>query len=139
MKKNNQFGGLWTIEKLDILTKYLNFYTTALKNTRYRKIYVDGFAGEGKITLKDGNVIEGSVSIALNITLPFDNYYFIELDTDKIKKLELLKQSRKDRNIKIINSDANVALQNIVAKTNWKYSRGVFLLILLQHKQNGKH
>lgn len=128
MRKKDIFGGVWTIEKLDILSKYLNFYTTALKNKNFRKIYVDGFAGEGTITLRNGQTIEGSVSIALNIDIPFDSYYFIELDTKKTKKLELLKLSRKDRKIKIINSDANVALQSLVSNTNWKYYRGVFFI-----------
>ena len=106
----------------------LNFYTTALKNQNFRKIYVDGFAGEGEITLRNGQKIEGSASIALNIGLPFDRYYFIELNTKKAKKLELLKSSRKDRNITIINSDANIALQSLVLNTDWRYSRGVFFV-----------
>lgn len=128
MSKKETFGGVWTIEKLDILSKYLDFYTTALKNQNFRKIYVDGFAGEGEITLRNGQKIEGSASIALNIGLPFDRYYFIELNTKKAKKLELLKSSRKDRNITIINSDANIALQSLVLNTDWRYSRGVFFV-----------
>ncbi len=128
MSKKETFGGVWTIEKLDILSKYLDFYTTALKNQNFRKIYVDGFAGEGEITLRNGQKIEGSASIALNIGLPFDRYYFIELNTKKAKKLELLKYSRKDRNITIINSDANIALQSLVLNTDWRYSRGVFFV-----------
>lgn len=128
MSKKETFGGVWTIEKLDILSKYLDFYTTALKNQNFRKIYVDGFAGEGEITLRNGQKIEGSASIALNIELPFDRYYFIELNTKKAKKLELLKSSRKDRNITIINSDANIALQSLVLNTDWRYSRGVFFV-----------
>lgn len=128
MSKKETFGGVWTIEKLDILSKYLDFYTTALKNQNFRKIYVDGFAGEGEITLRNGQKIEGSASIALNIGLPFDRYYFIELNTKKAKKLELLKYSRKDRNITIINSDANIALQSLVLNTDWRYSRGVFFI-----------
>lgn len=128
MSKKETFGGVWTIKKLDILSKYLDFYTTALKNQNFRKIYVDGFAGEGEITLRNGQKIEGSASIALNIGLPFDRYYFIELNTKKAKKLELLKSSRKDRNITIINSDANIALQSLVLNTDWRYSRGVFFV-----------
>ena len=33
------FGGRWTGEKLDMLEKYLNAYTTALKNTQFRLLY----------------------------------------------------------------------------------------------------
>ena len=41
------FGGEWTQEKLDILHRYLDAYTTALKDQNFRLIYVDAFAGEG--------------------------------------------------------------------------------------------
>ena len=128
MKNNERFGGAWTIEKLDIIYKYLNFYTTALKNKKFIKYYVDGFAGEGTIVLSNGLEIEGSASVALNIDNPFDRYVFIELSEEKVGKLELLKNRNKEKNVKIIKSDANHALQSIVHNTNWKYSRGVFFI-----------
>ena len=40
MSELQQFGGDWTIEKLDILTSYLDAYLTALKNRKFKKIYV---------------------------------------------------------------------------------------------------
>jgi len=30
-----RFGGPWTLIKLEVLEKYLNFYTTALKKTNH--------------------------------------------------------------------------------------------------------
>ena len=50
------------------------------------------------------------------------------MDTRKAKKLEQLKEIHKDRKITIINSDANIALCDLVLNTNWKYSRGVFFI-----------
>ena len=41
------FGGSWTQEKLNILSGYLEAYTTALKSQPFQLIYVDAFAGEG--------------------------------------------------------------------------------------------
>ncbi len=35
-----KFGGNWTVEKLDILTDYLDAYLTALKKQRFKKIYL---------------------------------------------------------------------------------------------------
>lgn len=32
MSTSQKFGGPWTIEKLNILSGYLDFYTTAIKN-----------------------------------------------------------------------------------------------------------
>ena len=36
MSELQQFGGDWTIEKLDILTGYLDAYLTALKNFHFK-------------------------------------------------------------------------------------------------------
>lgn len=43
----HSFGGDWTTLKLEILADYLHAYTTALKNTRFKKAFVDAFAGTG--------------------------------------------------------------------------------------------
>ena len=42
-----RFGGPWTQEKLGILRRYLDSYTTALKNQPFHLVYVDAFAGAG--------------------------------------------------------------------------------------------
>ncbi len=47
-----RFGGSWTKEKLDILQRYLNAYTTALKNQPFRLWYIDAFAGTGDVQLR---------------------------------------------------------------------------------------
>ena len=45
MSELQQFGGDWTIEKLDILTGYLDAYLTALKNFHFKMwLYVNGIA-----------------------------------------------------------------------------------------------
>ena len=41
------FGGDWTERKLDALRRYLQAYSTALSKTRFRKVYIDAFAGTG--------------------------------------------------------------------------------------------
>jgi len=38
---DHEFGGIWTRQKLDILKKYLGFYTLALKNQPFTLHYVD--------------------------------------------------------------------------------------------------
>ena len=45
MSTKQSFGGPWTIEKLNILSNYLDFYTTALKNLPFQLMYIDAFAG----------------------------------------------------------------------------------------------
>ena len=45
------WGGMWTEEKLDAFTKYVNAYLTIMNKYRdqygWRLIYFDGFAGSG--------------------------------------------------------------------------------------------
>lgn len=48
-----QFGGAWTEEKLGILERYLDAYTTALKSTPFKLVYIDAFAGTGLIDLQE--------------------------------------------------------------------------------------
>lgn len=75
------FGGTWTVEKLDILSGYLDFYVTALKYKPFRKIYIDAFAGTGSIKVGcNEETIEGSAKIALKAKNKFDKYIFIERD-----------------------------------------------------------
>jgi hypothetical protein len=42
------FGGPWTEQKLGILRGYLSAYTTALSKTKFKKGYIDAFAGTGQ-------------------------------------------------------------------------------------------
>ena len=41
------FGGRWTRQKLDILERYLDAYTTVLKYRHFSLVYIDAFAGTG--------------------------------------------------------------------------------------------
>src|SRR5215831_16586388 len=50
--ETHQFGGPWTVEKLDALRAYLNAYAQALKNQPFRRYYIDAFAGTGDRAVK---------------------------------------------------------------------------------------
>ena len=41
MSKKQEFGGPWTIEKLNILSNYLGSYARALKLQSFQLIYID--------------------------------------------------------------------------------------------------
>ena len=118
--KDKSFGGPWTEDKLNILSLYLDVYTTALKNQPFRLIYLDAFAGEGSWhpgSAYDSDyddfreLHEGSPLIALDITdKPFDNLIFIEKDPQRCESLRKLRSEFPRRCIEILNEDANVAL-----------------------------
>ncbi len=147
---SHQFGGDWTTEKLERVRKYLAAYTTIFKsNERARKlrtIYVDAFAGTGyrtrgttpdhqqllpfpELTEPDAEAfLKGSARIALEVEPPFNQYMFIERDPARAKELERLKSDFPDRNIKIIEQEANDYLKQWCDQINWSRSRSVVFL-----------
>lgn len=145
-QKGSHFGGEWTLQKLHIIDEYLKSYSLVLKNLKVKKIYVDGFAGSGKTELKtkdldnsgflqeitdDGSqplVVEGSALLSLKYD--FDEYYFLELDTNRITDLE---QNIRDNypekisKVHFINGDSNTTLLEVISKIT-KYDRCLMFL-----------
>ena len=122
------FGGPWTIDKLNILKGYLNAYTTALKDRPFRLFYVDAFAGEGSLgsgleyTDADygdfSGMVQGSPVIAPEVDdKPFDHLVFVENNLQRSQSLRQLATecSNRNRNIEVINDDANLALPRFCA------------------------
>lgn len=123
-QKGSHFGGEWTIQKLHIIENYLNAYTTALKNRKVKKVYIDGFAGSGKTELKCKSndeqhpiIVDGSALLSLKYD--FDEYYFLELDTDRIKLLrknvELNFPEKMDK-VHFISGDCNEKLSKVLSR-----------------------
>lgn len=127
-----QFGGDWTIEKLDILTGYLDAYLIALKNMKFKKIYVDAFAGTGHITTRDGQrEIAGSARLALLANNHFDQYFFIEKDKKKATELQNMVDSEFPvlaSKVHIRNGDANAMLAEICSSIDWRFNRALLFL-----------
>ena len=114
----SNFGGLWTVKKLNAVEKYLRAYTTALKNQKLNLIYIDAFAGSGywrpprkntqQAELFNIEPIDGSVVRALKLS--FDSYLLIEKESQTADRLKTaIKASGKD-NLAIIEHDANKIL-----------------------------
>ena len=106
---------------MEILGRYLDAYTTALKNQSFHLTYVDAFAGEGSFRLPSGymsdeyddfrDLHKGSPRIALEIQDKlFDRLVFIEKDTMRCQALDQLRTQYPGRDILIRNEDANLAL-----------------------------
>jgi three-Cys-motif partner protein len=98
----HSFGGLWTRKKLEVLEKYLEFYSTALKNTPFTLHYVDAFAGTGsqypKLTEDQEEMLphedfQGSVRSALDVAPGFHQYHFNDLNPEYITSLEHIRQA----------------------------------------------
>lgn len=130
--KDQRFGGLWTVQKLDAVERYLDAYTLALKKQKFQTIYVDAFAGNGecKIGTEEFNLrVDGSAKRSLAITQKFNQYVFIDTDTDKINKLqEFCDTNYPTLKIRTVNDDANHILNKLCASDYMKNRRGVVFL-----------
>ena len=130
--QSTEFGGPWTEEKLNILEKYLDAYTTALKQQPFKLMYIDAFAGTGprKPSRADADVrnfVQGSVERAIRIDdKPFDKLIFVEKDRNRCENLKSLRQTHSHRTIDVINSDANLFLRKL--SEDWQEWRGVLFL-----------
>ena len=131
----NQFGGAWTAKKLGILKKYLDQYSTALKNQSFELWYIDAFAGTGEVAVgvpdyEQEDVrefLKGSASIARDIdNKPFDRLVFIESDTNKADRLRQLDLN--SGRIQVKAGDANEELPHLCEITDWKSTRAVEFL-----------
>ena len=132
MVTSQKFGGNWTEEKLNIFTSYLDAYLIALQNQKFKKIYIDAFAGTGEIETSDGGqYLVGSAKRALASDKKFDHYYFIEADSQKAKELQNMINSefpQMKHIITIFCGDANDKLAEIISSVDWRYNRGLLFL-----------
>ncbi|MDD3270117.1 MAG: three-Cys-motif partner protein TcmP [Syntrophomonadaceae bacterium] len=120
------YGGPWTLIKLDVIEKYLNFYVTAMKNN-FKLCYIDAFAGEGEFEVKNIGPTTGSALRALDY--PFDRYLFIEKLEENVTKLNAAVNSKGENNVDIIAGDCNELLSRINSVSWYKsYWRGVIFL-----------
>ena len=131
MNEQQEFGGNWTKQKLNILERYLDAYTTALKNTPFKLVYIDAFAGSGGYITTDYNGFrefhKGSVRIALGTkNKEFDSLVFVETNRDRYQALERVKEEYSNRRITLAKEDANTYLDSL--STNWTGRRGVLFL-----------
>lgn len=148
----HSFGGSWTQDKLERVSKYLPAYTgifTANPRAQYfNTYYVDAFAGTGYRTKASRNgrqkslfpdlagndvqgLLKGSARIALEVEPPFDNYLFIEQDPKYADELRRLQDEFPDKagQIQVIPAEANEYLKIWCKETmNWKKSRAVMFL-----------
>lgn len=134
MATKQNFGGAWTVEKLNILSDYLNFYVTALKNQPFNLIYIDAFAGTGKIKIgndEEYEEIDGSAKLALQARETFSKYIFIEKKKQFYDELqEMVNRDFSDRAhlVKTYNRDSNVVLLDICENEDWSKNRAVLFL-----------
>lgn len=132
METSQKFGGNWTEEKLSIFTSYLDAYLIALQNQKFKKIYIDAFAGTGEIETSDGERrLMGSAKRALAKDRVFDRYFFIKGDEKKATELREMVNTEFPHLTRIVTvycGDANEKLAQIIRDVDWRYNRGLLFL-----------
>lgn len=134
------FGGPWSLIKLNVVASYLEKFNTALKFQRFKRVYIDAFAGSGDFTfpasttaplfdeLEAIQVHAGSARRALETDPPFDRLYFVERRPNNVEVLRALAQKDPTGRAVVIAGDANVEVARICAEIDWRSSRGVIFL-----------
>ena len=104
--------GFWTRGKLEILTNYLNAFTTASKSVNER-IYLDLFAGQPEnIDSDTGAQIAGSAQVVLSVAdPPFTRLRFFELDHAADLAAALHSQAQ-DRDVEVYEGDCNERIRD---------------------------
>ena len=148
-----EFGDEHTKKKLETVQKYLSVYTTALKYSPFKLLYVDACAGSGssvpKASLEDANpdqvpleglsppvadtdaIIVGSAIRALGVDPPFHKYL---LNDVKQTNVNALRKSVKEDfphladRVELTRLDANEMLRNLCLSQDWKKTRAVVFL-----------
>lgn len=140
--------GPWARQKLDALESYLIAYQNVMTNQRFRTVFVDAFAGSGHYELRSGpepsdhevslieeddvqqqrEFIDGSPRRALGLEKKFFAYRFIDLDPERVRKLDALGAQFEVSNFKAIQGDANLEVQKIAANFGAGDLRGVAFL-----------
>lgn len=132
--RGDEFGGLWTEQKLECVSKYLHAYTTIMNRYTFHFAYIDAFAGTGHRALKRESDIEiqrflaGSARRALEVKPPFKEYVFIEENKVSFTALGKLTDEFPHRNIKCINEDANRYLIDLCQERDWRTNRALVFL-----------
>lgn len=142
------FGARYTSEKLEIVTRYAEAYSKALKNQSFKIVYIDAFAGAGYYRPRNADetpdeqlsfeafrtdesverLVEGSAARVLGVNPGFSRYVFIEKNPTYAKTLHELRTNFPEREITVRDADANSYLQSLCAKNIWKDNRALVFL-----------
>ena len=109
--------GSWAQDKYFYLKRYLEIFTTAMRN-KWELYYIDLFAGCGKCRVrKNGEEINGSALLSLLIKYPFKKYFMVELNPNSagILKTRIETTPYKDR-VHIIQGDCNTKIDEIISQ-----------------------
>jgi len=124
--------GPWSEIKLDIVREYAQAYSQILSaqtKPRLHHVYIDAFAGAGvHVSRSTKKFVAGSPLNALNVSPPFAEYHFIDINHARVEALQEAAQQR--INVLVHDGDCNqVLLNEVFPKVKYEdFRRGLCLL-----------
>ena len=122
--------GYWSEVKLDIIRDYASVYAAILsKQPNLSFAYIDGFSGAGEHVRKGcGTPVPGSPQIALSVEPPFDQYFLVDLDGQRVENLRRFAGARP--NVHIFHGNCNdILLNDVIPQVQYsQFRRGLCLL-----------
>jgi three-Cys-motif partner protein len=80
--------GRWAEYKYDLIGLYNDLFSTGMKGKWDKRVYIDLFAGAGKVRIRHANrVLLGSPLIALSVADKYDRYIFCDQDGAALEAL----------------------------------------------------
>ncbi|HEX8673090.1 MAG TPA: three-Cys-motif partner protein TcmP [Longimicrobium sp.] len=107
--------GEWGVEKYLRVWMYDEMFSTSMKG-KWKRTYVDLFAGAGHALLKDsGRTVLSSAMLALHVPHRFDRYVFCEADRTPMAALrERVGRAAPEADVVFLEGDANQIAPSIV-------------------------
>lgn len=128
--------GRWSEEKLDLLSKYLEAYSVIMNEQKKSWLkayyYIDAFAGSIKPRAKEDEqrYIDGSPLRALRTEPKFDGYWFVDISSRRIERVQELREEFPDCLIDIRQGNCNEILCNeIVPKLSYSSKQRAFVFL----------
>jgi three-Cys-motif partner protein len=124
--------GPWSEIKLDIVREYAQAYSQILSaqtRPRLHHVYIDAFAGAGvHVSRSTKKFVAGSPLNALNVSPPFAEYHFIDINHARVEALQ--RAAKKRATVFVHDGDCNqVLLNEVFPKVKYEdFRRGLCLL-----------
>ena len=108
-------AGPWVKVKYGLVGLYGEIFSKGMKAKWDRRIYIDLFAGSGRVRIRDtGEILDASPLIALGVTHPYDLYIFCEQDASKLAALkQRVATLFPDANVEYVPGDCNTQTAKI--------------------------
>jgi len=121
----------WSEVKLDVIREYASAYSRIIsaRPEIKRHVYIDAFAGAGThISKEKQESVPGSPLNALNVSPPFREFHFIDLDGGRAERLRRMTEGRND--VFVHEGDCNrVLLEKVFPRCRFEdYHRALCLL-----------